>query len=79
MKALVDKTFREYEEKMKNLNENKLGFLSDVRKKLGEVVESIHDIHVSDTENIVIDVIGDSRNFLEEKSDLSGERLQKDQ
>lgn len=58
MKTLVDKTFKEYEEKIKNLNENRFGFLTDVRKKLGEVVESIHDIHVSDTENVVIDVIG---------------------
>ena len=63
MKILVDKTFKEYEKKIREKieEENKNSFLYDVRKKLGEVVGSIQDIHVSnepDKENVVIDIIG---------------------
>ena len=59
MKELVDKTFKEYEKKIneKKKEEDKFGFLSDVRKKLGEVVDTIGDIHVSETkENVVVDI-----------------------
>lgn len=48
MKELVDKTFKEYEKKMDKKKEiDKFGFLVDVRKKLGEVVDTIADIHVT--------------------------------
>jgi len=65
MKAMVDASIKEYEEKMKVLREKDkhLTFLSDVRKKLGEVVGTIQEIHVSDedtspSDNVVVDVIG---------------------
>jgi len=58
MKELVDKTFKEYEKKMleHKKEEERYSFMSDVRKKLGEVVESIGDIHVSENDNVVVDV-----------------------
>lgn len=64
MKALVEKTFKEYEKEMRKKieDEKKNSFLYDVRKKLSEVVGSIQDIHVSeennDNENVIIDVVG---------------------
>ena len=65
MKAMVDASIKEYEEKMKVLREKDkhLTFLSDVRKKLGEVVGTIQEIHVSDehtspSDKVVVDVIG---------------------
>ena len=62
MKNMIDKTMAEYEERMKvqKLEENKFGFLSDVRKKLNEYVEAVGEIHVSEksSDNVVIDVIG---------------------
>lgn len=69
MKAMVDKTMKEYEERITNQKktEDKFGFLSDVRKKLSEVVDSVGDIHVSDLDkkenHIVVDVVGSQRNI----------------
>ena len=59
MKELVDKTFRDYEKKIneQKKEEDKFSFLSDVRKRLGEVVETIGDIHVSEQkENVVVNI-----------------------
>jgi len=59
MKELVDKTFRDYEKKIneQKKEEDKFSFLSDVRRKLGEVVETIGDIHVSEQkENVVVNI-----------------------
>ena len=59
MKELVDKTFKEYEKKIneQKKEEDKFSFLSDVRKRLGEVVETIGDIHVSEQkENVVVNI-----------------------
>lgn len=59
MKELVDKTFKEYEKKINDQKkaEDKFSFLSDVRKRLGEVVETIGDIHVSEQkENVVVNI-----------------------
>jgi len=59
MKELVDKTFRDYEKKIneQKKEEDKFSFLSDVRRKLGEVVETIGDIHITEEkENVVIDI-----------------------
>lgn len=61
MKEMVDKTFKEYEKKIneKKKEEDKYGFLSDVRRKLGEVVDTIGEIHVTEDkskENVVIEI-----------------------
>jgi hypothetical protein len=59
MKELVDKTFRDYEKRIneQKKEEDKFSFLSDVRKRLGEVVETIGDIHVSEQkENVVVNI-----------------------
>ena len=59
MKELVDKTFRDYEKRIteQKKEQDKFGFLSDVRKKLGEVVDTIGEIHVTqDRENVVVDI-----------------------
>lgn len=59
MKELVDKTFKEYEKKIneQKKEEDKFSFLSDVRKRLGEVVETIGDIHISEQkENVVVNI-----------------------
>lgn len=59
MKELVDKTFKDYEKKINEQKkaEDKFSFLSDVRKRLGEVVETIGDIHVSEQkENVVVNI-----------------------
>ena len=67
MKEMVDKSMSDLEEKMRDKlkKEDKFSFMTDVRKRLGEVVHSVADIHVSDAtprsptrENIVIDIIG---------------------
>lgn len=63
MKTIIDKTMKEYEErinKQKKEDNDKFGFLRDVRKKLSEVVETVGDIHVSEIENdnVVVDVVG---------------------
>jgi len=60
MKKLIDKSIQEYETKIKSENEKKGprdDFLINVRKRLGEVVANMEDIHVSE-ENTVIDVVG---------------------
>lgn len=59
MKELVDKTFRDYEKRIneQKKEEDKFSFLSDVRRKLGEVVETIGDIHVTEQkENVVVNI-----------------------
>ena len=73
MKNMIDKTMKEYEERMAKEKkaddkkaDDKFGFLSDVRKKLSEVVDSVGEIHVSDlhtNENhILVDVVGSQKN-----------------
>lgn len=70
MKLMVDQSMKELEEKMRERikNEDKFAFMSDVRKKLNEVVSSVGDIHISEgsqlsptRENIIIDIIGQQR------------------
>jgi hypothetical protein len=66
MKTMIDKTMKEYEErinKQKKEDNDKFGFLKDVRKKLSEVVETVGDIHVSEVENdnVVVDVVGSKK------------------
>jgi hypothetical protein len=66
MKTMIDKTMKEYEERInkKKTEEDKFGFLKDVRKKLSEVVESVGDIHISEIEkdnNVVVDIVGSGK------------------
>ena len=59
MKELVDKTFKDYESKMeqKKKDHDKYAFLGDVRRKLGEVVDTIGEIHVTEPkDNVVIEI-----------------------
>jgi len=67
MKSMIDQSMKDYEEKVKQnmKKEDKFSFMTDVRKRLGEVVNSVADIHISEAsprsptrENIVIDIIG---------------------
>lgn len=75
IKDIIDVSIKEYEGKIKKQKErdNQFTFLSEVRKKLGEVVGSIQDIHVSEKQddiatsrttdstspqNVVIDIVG---------------------
>jgi hypothetical protein len=62
MKAMIDKTMKEYEERMKaqKVAEDKFGFLTDVRKKLNEYVEAVGEIHISErnNDNVVVDIVG---------------------
>lgn len=67
MKAMVNQSMKDLEEKVRDKlkKEDQFSFMTDVRKRLGEVVNSVSDIHVSDAtprspnrENIVIDIIG---------------------
>jgi len=62
MKKIVEDSIKEYEVKIKSQTEkdNHLTFLTDVRKKLGEVVGSMQEIHVSEVENVKVDIIGES-------------------
>lgn len=71
MKSMIDQSMKEYEEKVKRniKKEDQFGFMADVRKKLGEVVNSVADIHVGETtprsptqENVIIDIIGQRKN-----------------
>jgi hypothetical protein len=75
MKAMIDKSIKEYEERMNNQRkeDDKYGFLRDVRKKLNEFVETVGDIHVSEVNSdisknsvegphITVDVVGSQRN-----------------
>ena len=65
IKRLIEASIKEYE--IKNDKNNKYAFLSDVRKKLGEVVGSIQEIHVTETPkspentNLVIDIVGQEK------------------
>jgi hypothetical protein len=61
---------KEFEEKQKQRlkKEDQFAFMTDVRKRLSEVVNSVADIHVSETrhtspthENVVIDIIVQKR------------------
>lgn len=65
MKSMIDKTMKEYEERMnkQKQEENKFGFLTDVRKKLNEFAEAVGEIHVTenDSSNVVIDVVGSKK------------------
>lgn len=66
MKTMIDKTMKEYEERInkKKTEEDKFGFLKDVRKRLSEVVESVGDIHISEIEkdnHVVVDVVGSKK------------------
>ena len=67
MKTIIDKTMKEYEErinKQKTEDNDKFGFLRDVRKKLSEVVETVGDIHVSEIDknnHVVVDVVGSKK------------------
>jgi hypothetical protein len=62
MKKIVEDSIKEYEVKIKSQTEKDkhLTFLTDVRKKLGEVVGSMQEIHVSEVENVKVDIIGES-------------------
>ena len=61
MKKMIDKSIKEYEEKVKLETEKRApprdDFLINVRKRLGEVVEHMQEIHMSE-ENTVVDVVG---------------------
>lgn len=66
MKTMIDKSMKEYEERInkKKTEEDKFGFLKDVRKRLSEVVESVGDIHISEIEkdnHVVVDVVGSKK------------------
>jgi hypothetical protein len=54
MKRLIEESIQEYDKKTKNKDKTS-DYLSDVRKKISEVVDSIQDIHISDAkENTVV-------------------------
>jgi len=62
MKAIIDKSLKEYDEKVKQ-DKNKAprdDFLLNVRKRLGEVVSNMEEIHISE-DNTVIDVVGSKK------------------
>jgi hypothetical protein len=66
MKTMIDKTMKEYEERInkQKTEEDKFGFLKDVRKKLSEFAETVGEIHVSEIDknnHVVVDVVGSKK------------------
>jgi len=67
MKRMIEESIKEYEEKIVKAKklEDPNKFMTDVRKRLGEVISSVQDIHVSDLsprpENVVIDIVGQKK------------------
>lgn len=66
MKAIIEKTLKEYEEKSKKQkqDDDKFSFMHDVRKRLNEIVDTVGDIHVTENRgnHIVVDVVGQKSN-----------------
>lgn len=71
MKRMIDASIKDYkdkldeEKKQQQQQQDPYAFMTDVRKRLGDVVSSIQDIHVSELsprpENVVIDIVGQKR------------------
>jgi len=61
MKKIIDKSIQEYEAKIKSEDDKRKAprddFLINVRKRLGEVVANMEEIHISE-DNTVVDVVG---------------------
>jgi hypothetical protein len=68
IKAMIAHSIKDYEEKIKSETEKKGprdDFLINVRKRLGEVVSNMEQIHVTE-DNTVVDVVGSDK-FLKKK------------
>ena len=67
MKHMIEESIKEYEGRLieDKKRADPYGFIRDVRKRLGEVVDAVQDIHVSNIsprpENVVIDIVGQKK------------------